>query len=79
MPVPWLPDGLILDDDEGAGEVQTPLLGPAADQLKLGDNVYMRHSKAGEMCERFDSLILVEGGEIVDEVATYRGDGQTFL
>jgi D-serine deaminase-like pyridoxal phosphate-dependent protein len=79
LPVPWLPDGLILDDDEGAGEVQTPLLGPAADELKLGDNVYMRHSKAGEMCERFDSLLLVEGGEIVDEVSTYRGDGQTFL
>ncbi|MGK2955219.1 MAG: amino acid deaminase/aldolase [Solirubrobacterales bacterium] len=79
LPVPWLPEGLNLDDDEGAGEVQTPLLGPAADQLKLGDNVYMRHSKAGEMCERFDSLLLIEDGEIADEVATYRGDGQTFL
>lgn len=79
MPVPWLPGGLTLDEEEGAGEVQTPLLGPAADQLKLGDNVYMRHSKAGELCERFDSLLLVEGGEIVDEVATYRGDGRTFL
>jgi D-serine deaminase-like pyridoxal phosphate-dependent protein len=39
----------------------------------------MRHSKAGELCERFDSLYLVEGGEIVDSVPTYRGDGQTFL
>ena len=79
MPVPWLPDGLELDGEEGAGEVQTPLLGDAADGLSLGDNVYMRHSKAGELCERFDSLYLIEGGEIVDQVPTYRGEGQTFL
>jgi len=79
MPVPWLPEGLELDPEEGAGEVQTPLLGPAADQLKLGDKVFMRHGKAGELCERFDSLLLVEAGEIVDEVPTYRGDGNTFL
>jgi len=79
LPVPWLPEGLSRDEEEGAGEAQTPLLGPPADDLKLGENVYMRHSKAGELCERFDSLLLVEDGEIVDEVATYRGDGQTFL
>ena len=79
LPVPWLPPGLHLDGDEGAGEVQTPLLGAAAEELRIGDRVYMRHAKAGELCERFDSLHLVEGGEIVDVVPTYRGDGQTFL
>lgn len=79
LPVPWLPEGLTLDKDEGAGEVQTPLLGPAADALAIGDNVYMRHNKAGELCERFDSLYLVEDGEIVDQVPTYRGEGRTFL
>jgi D-serine deaminase-like pyridoxal phosphate-dependent protein len=79
LPVPWLPPGLKLDAEEGAGEVQTPLLGAAADGLAIGDRVFMRHSKAGELCERFDSLHLVEGGEIVDVVPTYRGDGQTFL
>src|SRR4051794_24530887 len=79
LPVPWLPPGLELDAEEGAGEVQTPLLGAAADALAIGDRVYMRHSKAGELCERFDSLYLLEGGEIVDSVPTYRGDGQTFL
>ena len=78
-PEPWLPAGLDLDDEEGAGEVQTPLLGAAADRLKIGDNVYMRHNKAGEMCERFETLLLVEGGEIVDEVPTYRGEGRAFL
>jgi D-serine deaminase-like pyridoxal phosphate-dependent protein len=79
LPAPWLPEGLELDGDEGAGEVQTPLLGPAAAGLEVGDRVYMRHAKAGELCERFDTLLLVEGEEIVDEVPTYRGDGKAFL
>ncbi len=79
LPVPWLPEGLRLDAEEGAGEVQTPLLGPAATRLGIGDRVYFRHAKAGELCERFDVLHLVEGGEIVDVVPTYRGEGKTFL
>jgi D-serine deaminase-like pyridoxal phosphate-dependent protein len=79
LPTPWLPAGLRLDPDEGAGEVQTPLLGPPAAQLSIGDRVYLRHAKAGELCERFDALHLVEGDEIVDVVPTYRGEGQTFL
>jgi D-serine deaminase-like pyridoxal phosphate-dependent protein len=79
LPTPWLPPGLKLDAEEGAGEVQTPLLGAAADGLAIGDRVFMRHSKAGELCERFDSLYLVEGDRIVDSVPTYRGDGQAFL
>jgi D-serine deaminase-like pyridoxal phosphate-dependent protein len=79
LPVPWLPAGLRLDPEEGAGEVQTPLLGAAAAGLGIGDRVYMRHAKAGELCERFDSLHLVEGGRVVDEVPTYRGEGKSFL
>jgi D-serine deaminase-like pyridoxal phosphate-dependent protein len=79
LPVPWLPGNLRLDPEEGAGEVQTPLLGPAAAQLEIGDRVYFRHAKAGELCERFDALHLVEGGEIVDVVPTYRGEDKTFL
>ncbi len=79
LPVPWLPEGLELDGDEGAGEVQTPLLGPAAEALGVGDRAYLRHAKAGELCERFDTLLLVEGDRIVDEVPTYRGEGKTFL
>ena len=54
LPRPYLPAALKLDGQEGAGEVQTPLLGAAADDLALGDRVYMRHAKAGELCERFD-------------------------
>lgn len=79
LPQPWLPGGLAFDPEEGAGEVQTPLTGAAAGRLSIGDNVYLRHNKAGELCERFASLYLVENGEIVDEVPTYRGEGKTFL
>jgi D-serine deaminase-like pyridoxal phosphate-dependent protein len=79
LPRPHLPSGLRLDGQEGAGEVQTPLLGAAADGLAIGDRVYMRHAKAGELSERFLSLHLLEGERIVDEVPTYRGEGQCFL
>jgi len=79
LPEPWLPEGLKLDPLEGAGEVQTPVSGPPARTLALGDRVYLRHAKAGEMCERFDSLLLVSGDEVVGEVPTYRGEGKTFL
>ncbi len=79
VPSPYLPGGLKLDSEEGAGEVQTPLLGPAADSLKLGDRVWMRHAKAGELCERFSELHLVDGEAIIATVPTYRGEGQTFL
>ena len=79
LPAPYLPRGLRLDPQEGAGEVQTPVLGAAAASLRIGDRVYLRHAKAGELCERFDRLHLVSGGEIVDEVPTYRGEGRCEL
>jgi D-serine deaminase-like pyridoxal phosphate-dependent protein len=79
MPAPYLPEGLALDPMEGTGEVQTPLHGLAADRLRVGDSVYFRHAKAGELCERFNSLHLVRGDAIVDEVPTYRGEGRCFL
>jgi D-serine deaminase-like pyridoxal phosphate-dependent protein len=79
LPGPHLPAGLRLDSQEGAGEVQTPLLGVAADSLAIGDRVYLRHAKAGELCERFSSLYLLEGERVVDEAPTYRGEGQCFL
>jgi D-serine deaminase-like pyridoxal phosphate-dependent protein len=79
LPAPHLPAGLRLDRQEGAGEVQTPLRGPGAAGLRVGDTVWMRHAKAGELCERFNSLHLVRGGEIVETVPTYRGEGECFL
>jgi D-serine deaminase-like pyridoxal phosphate-dependent protein len=79
LPAPWLPPGLTLDPEEGAGEVQTPLKGDPAADLTIGDRAYLRHAKAGELCEHFNTLHLVEGEEIVDVVPTYRGEGQAFL
>jgi D-serine deaminase-like pyridoxal phosphate-dependent protein len=71
--------GLRLDRQEGAGEVQTPLLGPAAAALRVGDRAWFRHAKAGELCERFDTLHAIEGGRLAGAFPTYRGEGRTFL
>ncbi|MFD9409577.1 amino acid deaminase/aldolase [Streptomyces sp. NPDC059989] len=79
LPVPYLPQGLRYDPREGAGEVQTPLLGSPADDLLIGDRVWFRHAKAGELCERFDTLHLVEGDRVTAAAPTYRGEGRTFL
>lgn len=79
LPQPWLPQGAKLTAHEGAGEVQTPVIYQGGEHLALGMPIFMRHFKAGELCERFNTLLLVENGRIVDEVTTYRGDGQCFV
>ncbi|AXO32773.1 amino acid deaminase/aldolase [Micromonospora sp. B006] len=79
LPRPWLPDGLKLLGAEGAGEVQTPLAGDAADDLRVGDRVWFRHAKAGEMCEHVNEVHLVDGDAVVATVPTYRGEGHAFL
>ncbi|WP_406829596.1 alanine racemase [Pedococcus sp. KACC 23699] len=63
---------------EGAGEVQTPLRGRGARALQVGDRVWFRHAKAGELCERFNALHLVSGTDLVETVPTYRGEGRNF-
>jgi D-serine deaminase-like pyridoxal phosphate-dependent protein len=80
QPRPVMPPGLRYIGIEGAGEVQTPLTLPAdAPPLAMGDPVFFQHAKAGELCERFNHLLLIEGGRIVDRVPTYRGLGYAFL
>ncbi|MCO1595517.1 amino acid deaminase/aldolase [Micromonospora sp. RHAY321] len=79
LPRPWLPAGLKLVGTEGAGEVQTPLSGAAAATLRIGDRVWFRHAKAGELCERVNELHLVEGDAVVATTPTYRGEGRAFL
>jgi len=79
LPTPAWPDGLELTSLEGAGEAQTPLHGRGACDLRVGDRVWFRHAKAGELCERVDRLHLVAGGELVASVPTYRGEGHAFL
>jgi len=78
-PKPFIPEGMEFTQ-EGAGEVQTPVRYDGNEELRRGDPVIFRYSKAGEMCERFDSLLLLRGEEgVVDEVPTYRGEGRCFM
>ncbi|MFB4353077.1 alanine racemase [Microbacterium sp. LS_15] len=79
QPRPVWPDGLHTLSREAAGEVQTPLQGPKAAQLGVGDRVWFRHAKSGEPAERIDSYHLVSGDEVVDELPTYRGERKAFL
>ncbi|MBJ8344729.1 amino acid deaminase/aldolase [Antrihabitans sp. YC2-6] len=79
LPTPTWPEGLRLTGTEGAGEVQTPLTGAATANLAVGDRVWFRHTKAGELCERVDELVLVDGDRIVGRAPTYRGEGKSFL
>jgi D-serine deaminase-like pyridoxal phosphate-dependent protein len=77
LPRPYLPPGLTLTGVEGAGEVQTPVRGAAANLLRPGDRVWLRHAKAGELAERFTDYQVLDG-EQVTAVPTYRGEGQCF-
>jgi D-serine deaminase-like pyridoxal phosphate-dependent protein len=78
LPSPWLPEGLHLTALEGAGEVQTPLTGPGAARLAIGDLVWFRHAKAGEVFEHTNDVHLLAGDAFVDRVETYRGHGLAF-
>jgi D-serine deaminase-like pyridoxal phosphate-dependent protein len=77
LPVPAHPRGLRYLKTEAAGEVQTPLRGRAAAQLHIGDQVWFRHAKSGELCEHLDELLLVDNGVITDRLLTYRGEGKS--
>ncbi len=77
-PVPWAPPGLRLTRFEGAGEVQTPLSGPGASALLVGELVWFRHAKAGEAAEHVNEAHLVRGSEVVETVPTYRGTGHAW-
>ncbi|MFE6609829.1 amino acid deaminase/aldolase [Amycolatopsis sp. NPDC057786] len=78
LPTPYLPEGLSLLGFEGAGEVQTPVSGEAARHLRLGDRVWLRHAKAGELAERFTHYHVVVGDRVDRTVPTYRGEAQNF-
>jgi D-serine deaminase-like pyridoxal phosphate-dependent protein len=79
LPAPLRPSGLRLTSTEGAGEVQTPVRGPAASRLSIGDRVWMPHAKAGELAERFTHYHVIGPGTAAPRVVpTYRGDGQCF-
>jgi D-serine deaminase-like pyridoxal phosphate-dependent protein len=77
-PSPWAPPGLHLTSLEGAGEVQTPLTGHPAATLRIGDLVWFRHAKSGELFEHTNTVRLLAGDTFVDEVPTYRGCGHSW-
>ncbi|MFS0732524.1 alanine racemase [Microbacterium sp. 1P10UB] len=79
QPLPVWPPQLRMLGREGAGEVQTPLRGDAARDLRVGERVWFRHAKSGELAERVDRYHLVEGDRVTGEALTYRGEGQAFL
>jgi D-serine deaminase-like pyridoxal phosphate-dependent protein len=78
LPRPVWPAGLRLTGREGAGEVQTPLRLAHGRTLAVGDRVWFRHAKAGEVMERFAQAHLVRGGRLDGSVPTYRGEGRSF-
>jgi D-serine deaminase-like pyridoxal phosphate-dependent protein len=79
LPIPAYPAGLRYVTSEAAGEVQTPLAGSVADRLAIGDRVWFRHAKAGELSEHVDGYVAVDGETIAGHWPTYRGEGKTFL
>lgn len=79
QPRPVWPQGLRMAPREGAGEVQTPLRGDAARGLRIGDRVWFRHAKSGELAERVDRYRVVDSESVVRTVDTYRGEGKAFL
>jgi D-serine deaminase-like pyridoxal phosphate-dependent protein len=76
--VVW-PRGTRMQAREMAGEVQTPLSGRTAAALAVGDRVWLRHTKSGELAEHVNTFCVVDDGAVVDELPSYRGEGQAFL
>ena len=79
MPRLVWPEGLSLVPREMAGEVQSPVTGAAAGNLRVGDRVWLRHTKSGELSEHVNEFALVHDGTVVDMLPTYRGEGKAFL
>jgi D-serine deaminase-like pyridoxal phosphate-dependent protein len=79
LPQPVWPQNLSMVAREAAGEVQTPVRGAGAADLRVGDRVWLRHTKAGELSEHLAEFALVDGDRIVGTVPTYRGEGRVFL
>ena len=78
LPRLTLPAGLRYISTEGPGEVQTPLRLPRGTTARVGERVWMRHAKAGEIMERVTHVHLVRGDRIERTLPTYRGEGRAF-
>ena len=73
------PEGLDLQAREMAGEVQSPVSGALAADLRIGDRAWLRHTKSGELAEHVAEVAIVSGEEVVAMVPSYRGEGKSFL
>ncbi len=78
LPTPWAPPDLHWTGLEGVGEVQTPLTGRGAPALRVGDWVWFRHAKSGELAEHTNLVHLVRGDQVVESVPSYRGLGHAW-
>ncbi|KJE96607.1 hypothetical protein CAOG_06907 [Capsaspora owczarzaki ATCC 30864] len=83
QPTPFLPAGYSTYAHEGFGEVQTPLVSCSREArqtpLALGDPVFFRPAKAGELAEHFREYHLKRGNRALGSVRTYRGHEQKFF
>lgn len=79
LPLPIMPSGLTFVTTEGAGEVQTPLKVSGEYKPVLGDPIFFRHAKAGELAKHFNKVLLVTKDKSTYHVDTYRGMQQCFL
>lgn len=77
-PQVFCPKGLKSFGSEGFGEVQTPFKIKKSMMVKLGDRLILRSAKAGEVTERFNSIYLIKGQEVIAKAKTYRGEGEVF-
>jgi hypothetical protein len=85
QPLLFWPSSWKVTRNEGVGEVQTPLIKSAqnAQELNLGDLVFFRPAKSGEVMERFSEIQCGKLSTNPPEVdsqsfKTYRGHGVCF-
>ena len=72
-----------IDVDALAGLVDhyrsfSPLTGHPAAMLGIGELVWFRHAKSGELFEHVNDVHLVRGDRVVETVPSYRGLGHAW-
>ena len=68
-----------VDDERATIAVVEGMKALGESGLGVGDPVFFRHAKAGELAEHFARYALVRGDRLEGHAATYRGDGYCFL
>ena len=77
-PLPWAPPGPAPDRARGRRRGADAAHRAGRRLLPIGDRVWFRHAKSGELAEHTSEVHLLAGEEIVDAVPTYRGLGQAW-